>query len=249
MKTGSIISVVAILIATAIIIFLLWPSPQAVRPNVLWITMDSFRADHLGCIDPRGARTPVLDELAEEGALFTQCVAQAPFTHISVPSMITATYPYLLNIRQLGLDLDSAHVTLAEALAREGYLTYGILEEWPESYYQGFEKLRQGPSGTQQKTQWCLQALDEPDDRPFFIWLYYWDPHAPYTPPVEHMRTYEKDYTLMDGIRAYERDLRDATGLYGGSILLLGRINRGLITLTPEERDHLINLYDAEIRV
>jgi arylsulfatase A-like enzyme len=161
--------------------------------------------------------------------------------------MITAAYPYRLNIRQLGLDLDSARVTLAEALAGEGYLTCGILEDWPPSYYQGFERLHQGPSGTRQKTRWCLQMLDERDDRPFFIWLYYWDPHAPYTPPREHMRVYEKDYVLVDGIRPYGQDLRDATGLYGGSTLLLGRVNRGLITLTPEEREHLIHLYDAEI--
>ena len=85
------------------------------------------------------------------------------------------------------------------------------------------------------------------DDRPFFIWLYYWDPHAPYTPPEEHMRKYEEDYILLNGIRPYRQDLRDATGLYGGSILLLGRINRGLITLTADEREHLIRLYDAEI--
>jgi arylsulfatase A-like enzyme len=247
MKRIAIISVAVLLAAAAAIVFLRRTAPPAARPNVLWITMDSFRADHLGCVSPGGARTPVLDELAAEGALFTQCVAQAPYTHISVPSMITAIYPYLLGIRQLGLDLDSAHVTLAEVLAKEGYFTCGILEDWPPSYYQGFEKLHRGPSGTRQKTQGCLQTLDELDDRPFFIWLYYWDPHAPYTPPEEHMRMYDKDYTLLGGIRSYGQDLRDATGLYGGSILLLGRINRGLITLTPEEQAHLIRLYDAEI--
>ncbi len=250
MKTGSIISAAAVLAAAAVVILLLWPSPETVRlnrPNVLWITMDSFRADHLGCAGPQGAHTPVLDDLAAEGTAFTQCMAQAPYTHISVPSMITATYPFLLDIRQLGLDLDSSRVTLAEALAEEGYFTCGILEDWPPSYYQGFEKLKQGHSGTLQKTQWCLQTLDELDSRPFFIWLYYWDPHAPYTPPPEHMKTYEKDYALLNGIRPYGQDLRDATGFYGGSILLLGRVNRGLIALTPEERRHLIHLYDAEI--
>ena len=123
MKRTAIIIIVILLAAAAAIVLLRPTSPPAVRPNVLWITMDSFRADHLGCASPGGARTPVLDELAGEGVLFTQCVAQAPYTHISVPSMITAAYPYLLDIRQLGLDLDSAHVTLAEALAEEGYFT------------------------------------------------------------------------------------------------------------------------------
>ena len=247
MKKTIIISAAILLAVAAVVILLLRPSSRRDRPNVLWITMDSFRADHLGCASAHGAHTPVLDDLAAEGVHFTQCVAQAPYTHISVPSMITATYPYLLDIRQLGLDLDSAHVTLAEALAEEGYFTCGILEDWPPSYYQGFEKLHQGPSGTRRKTEACLQTLESLDDRPFFIWLYYWDPHAPYTPPEEHMRVYEQDYSLMDGSRPYGQDLRDITGLYGGSILLLGRVNRGLITLTPEEREHLIRLYDAEI--
>ena len=247
MKRAVILSVIVLLAAAAVIVLVMRPVPPRERPNVLWITMDSFRADHLGCASDHGAQTPVLDELAAEGALFTQCVAQAPYTQISVPSMITSIYPFLLNIRQLGIDLDSTTVTLAEALSEEGYFTYGILEEWPPSYYQGFEKLHQGPSDTKRKTQWCLQAFDERGDRPFFIWLYYWDPHAPYTPPEEHMRAYEKDYRLLDGIRPYGQDLRDATGLYGGSVLLLGRVNLGLINLTPEERQHLIHLYDAEI--
>jgi arylsulfatase A-like enzyme len=64
---------------------------------------------------------------------------------------------------------------------------------------------------------------------------------------VEFMRKYEPDYTLVDGLRPYRPNLRDATGLYGGSILLLGRLNQGKIVLTPDERDHLISLYDAEI--
>jgi arylsulfatase A-like enzyme len=222
-------------------------SPSSTPPNVLWITMDSFRADHLGGTTDGAVHTPTLDALATEGVNFTQCVAQAPYTHISVPSMITATYPYLLNIRQLGLPLDSARVTLAEALAEENYFTYGILEKWPQSYYQGFEKLDQGNSSTLQKTKWCLKALDEMDGRPFFIWLYYWDPHAPYTPPVEHMKIYEPDYELLEGFRPYGKDLKDASGLYGGSIILLGRVNRNLITLTTDQREHLINLYRGEI--
>jgi arylsulfatase len=226
-------------------------SGEMKRPNILWITMDSFRADHLGRVAARETgrtvHTPTLDALCDESALFTQCIAQAPYTHLSVPSMITANYPFALNIRRLGVDLDSSHTTLAETLAGEGYFTYGILEKWPPGFYQGFEKLEPGNSSTLQKTEWCLQALDELDGRPFFIWLYYWDPHAPYTPPGEQMKLYEPEYELLEGFRSYGRDLRDATGHYGGAILVLGRINRGLITLSPDEREHLVNLYDGEI--
>jgi arylsulfatase A-like enzyme len=61
------------------------------------------------------------------------------------------------------------------------------------------------------------------------------------------MRWHEPDYQLVDGFRSYGQNLRDATGLYGGSIPLLSRINQGRIVPTSQERDHLRHLYSAEI--
>ncbi|MFC1683432.1 sulfatase-like hydrolase/transferase [Candidatus Zixiibacteriota bacterium] len=55
--------------------------------------MDSLRPDHLGCYGYSRAQTPHIDALAGEGILFADCIAQAPYTHISVPSMITGKYP------------------------------------------------------------------------------------------------------------------------------------------------------------
>ena len=242
------------LLMAAAFLSLTCSQPRATRPNVLWITMDSFRADHLGCAGHSRAHTPTLDALASEGALFTENIAQSTYTRVSVPSMITGKYPFFAGIRMIVPDLDSAHVTLAEALAAEGYFTYGLLQYWRPGFFQGFETMGQKSESTAEKTAWCLETLDQLDDRPFFIWLYYWDPHAPYAPPVEHMRRYESDYTWDEEAsyakpraNAGNEQLRDASGHYAGSLIFLLEVNRGHITPTEAERDHLINLYDAEI--
>jgi len=105
------------------------------RPNVLWITMDSLRADHLGCYGYQRAHTPHIDALAREGVRFQQCVSQASYTRISVPSMITGKYPFFLNMRMLHGDLDTAHVTVVEAMTAAGYFTCAIAEPWPAGFY------------------------------------------------------------------------------------------------------------------
>jgi arylsulfatase A-like enzyme len=227
---------------------------QRPKPNVLFITMDSLRWDHLGCYGYQRAKTPNIDHLAEQGVLFVEAISQAPYTHISVPSIITGKYPLFTGVRSAGVELDSSHATLAELLNKEGYLTCIIPMKWKKGLTQGFEILKPGGRSTIEKTQFCLEALGQLDDRPFFIWLYYWDPHLPYHPPVNFIRDYEPDYTRevdkperRPSPAEKDEDLRDETGLYAGTTNVLTRVNQGKIALTRAERDHLINLYDAEI--
>jgi arylsulfatase A-like enzyme len=224
------------------------------RPNVLWITMDSLRADHLGCAGYERARTPNIDALAGEGTLFAQAIAQASYTHISVPSMITGKVPAFAGVRTPAAHLDSSQATLAEVLREEEYLTCGIVMRWNESFNQGFEWLHPASRCTRERTRLCLEALNRLDGHPFFIWLYYWDPHLPYDPPEEFMRIYEPQYSREEGKwegrpkpTLKNEELRDATGFYGGTVLVLNRVNEGRIVLTAMERQHLVNLYDAEI--
>jgi arylsulfatase A-like enzyme len=243
------------LLVLAVLAFLLLTRPQPRGPNILWITIDSLRADHLGCTGYAQARTPNIDALAEAGALFTQCVSQASYTNMSVPSMLTGKYPFFTGVRTIVPDLDSAQVTLAEILSASGYFSCAIPEPWLLGFFQGFERWQQISSDTRQKTRWCLQTLDGLDRRPFFIWLYYWDPHAPYHPPEMFMRAYEADYTAgvsqarlqgPPGL-ADDDDLKDATGHYSGMVETLVRINQGQIVPSRADREHLVRLYDAEV--
>jgi arylsulfatase A-like enzyme len=224
------------------------------RPNVLWITVDSLRPDHLGCYGYQPARTPAIDRLAEAGFLFQTCVAQAPYTHLSVPSMITGRYPRLAGVKTAGHNLAADHTTLAEILREAGYHTTATPMGWKEGFNQGFERLFPVTRSSQRKTRWCLQALAEEDERPFFIWLYYWDPHLPYEPPRQFMRLFEPDYEPGERTSRGrprrdipDEQLRDPSGHYAGRIEVLNRINEGRIGITAEERGHLINLYDAEV--
>ncbi len=224
------------------------------RPNVLWITVDSLRPDHLGCYGYGPAHTPAIDRLARAGFCFQACIAQAPYTHLSVPSMITGKYPRLAGIKAAGQDLGPHQITLAECLREAGYRTVAMPMAWKEGINQGFERLYPASRSSTQKTQWCLQALADEDDRPFFIWLYYWDPHLPYEPPREFMRLYEPAYlpgeTTARGRPRRDmddRELRDPSGHYAGRIEVLNRINEGRIEVTGGDRDHLVNLYDAEV--
>lgn len=155
---------------------------RAPQPNVLWITMDSLRPDHLGCSGCGRAQTPNIDAPAHQGALFTQCISQSNYTHISVLSMITGKYPFFLGARMIPTDLDSSHLTLAEALTAQGYFACALAEPWPAGFFQGLKEWNKISHLTIQKTHRCPEAVEGLVGHPFFIWLCYWDPHAPYTP-------------------------------------------------------------------
>ena len=206
--------------------------------------MDSLRADHLGCYGYARAHTPHIDALAAEGARFTQCVSQASYTRISVPSMITGKYPFFLNMRMLHGDLDTAHVTVAEAMAAGGYFTCAIAEPWPTGFFQGIEVVDFQHRETTRKTQRCLQILKDLDERPFFIWLYYWDPHAPYQPPEQYLELIDR---AADGPSDFPPEERRLPAVRGSNLLLLAQLNRGTIKLTEAQRSEMVRLYDGEI--
>ena len=242
-----------LLLAIAMGTTLLIGCSQHPRPNVLFITMDSLRHDHLGCTGYRRAHTPNIDALAKDGMVFMEAIAQGTYTTVSVPSIISGQYPFFNGIRTFRGELDSAHTTLAEILSADGYSTFVTSQRWSKSFYQGFDKFGVSSLSTTKRTESTIQAFQEHKDDKFFIWLYYWDPHAPYTPPEEFMRLYEPDYTevhlreQMTSVERNTRGVRDHTGHYNGSIATLLKLNTGKIQLSALDREHLLNLYDAEI--
>jgi arylsulfatase A-like enzyme len=235
-------------------VFILVRTQRIGRPNVLWITMDSMRADHLGCAGYERAITPHIDDLARQGALFAQCISQSNYTNISVPSMITGKYPALVDVRTPLHNLNDLYITVAEILSQEGYATSAIVPDWPSGINQGFENVHTLASDTAIRTKTCMDILDALDDRPFFIWLYYWDPHAPYQPPGQFATLFEPADTLPLSGQAElpAQDLerwRLAVNLRQGVELMttLVKINEGRLIPEPGYGQHLINLYDGEI--
>jgi arylsulfatase len=220
------------------------------QPNVLLITLDSLRHDHLGCSGYERAHTPNIDALAQDGVVFREALAQGTYTRISVPSLITGKLPFFVGIRTFRGNLDSSHTTVAEVLSADGYATLATNRMWSQSFYQGFDETGGSNEQTMWRTARAIQGLEEYRNRNFFIWLYYWDPHAPYTPPEEFMRLFEPDYSRFSARERAARkkgDLRDATGHFDGSIATLLKMGSGEIKPTSLDKQHLIDLYNAEI--
>lgn len=109
--------------------------PGSRPPNVVLVTMDTTRADHLGCYGDHHAQTPNLDRLARESVLFSQAIAQASVTPVSHASILTGLEPYHHGLRVLhgtrANRLADDKVTLAEVLRRAGYRTGAFVSAFP----------------------------------------------------------------------------------------------------------------------
>jgi arylsulfatase A-like enzyme/Tfp pilus assembly protein PilF len=102
----------------------LWGRQGIEKPNVILISLDTTRADRLGCYGYANARTPAIDDLARRGVLFSQAASPAPLTLPAHSSMMTGFYPTYHGVRLNGTTaLSQQHVTLAEALSSSGYRT------------------------------------------------------------------------------------------------------------------------------
>ncbi len=193
---------------------------QAKHPrNVLLITMDTTRADYLGCFGGTTAQTPNIDRLARAGVIFNRCTACAPLTLPSHSSIMTGLYPYVHGARQNGTGrLPDANLTLAESLKAAGFATqatvaafvlntqFGIAQGF-DVYHDVTPATATNPLNAERKgNEVCddaLQMLQGLSTGPrFFLWVHFYDPHAPYesarVPDVNSPRAYADEITFMD---------------------------------------------------
>lgn len=178
------------------------PPPPPPRPNIVFILVDTLRADRLGCYgDPRRL-APLIDSLAAEGMLFERPIAPAPWTLPSVGSYMTGVYPSVHQVNHSRYDphaeptaekvirqLPEELITLAEALQAQGYQAAAFSANpfirAKNGFGQGFEHFDDeftsnttpGSKINQQALAWLEQRTDP---RPLFLYLHYMDVHAPY---------------------------------------------------------------------
>ena len=170
-------------------------------PNLVLITLDTTRADAVGAYGG-AALTPVLDGLAAAGTRWTGAVAPAPLTLPSHATLLTGLDPPEHGVRSNGGEvLPSGIPTLAEMLASRGYSTAAFVGsrvlDRRFGLGRGFALFdddmlaeRVGEYGYPERpadavTDAALAWLEgQPQDRPFFLWVHYYDPHAPYRPPA-----------------------------------------------------------------
>lgn len=178
--------------------------------NVLLVTLDTVRADALGCYGDPKARTPVLDRLARTGVRFERALAPAPITLPSHSTLMTGLDPLTHNVRNNGtFRLASEHLTLAERLAAHGYATAAVvsaivldarfgLDQGFASYddelhldsgapREGMFRERRANKVTDRAREWLAAHERTAPSQPFFFWAHYFDAHYPYEAPAQFL--------------------------------------------------------------
>jgi choline-sulfatase len=170
------------------------------HPSLVLVTLDTVRADHLGCYGDRQAVTPWLDRLAGEGARFANVSSAVPLTLPSHTSLLTGLLPPHHGLRNNGAGgLRPGTATLATLLAGAGYRTGAFIGAFVLDHRfglnQGFEvyddEIERDPNADfaleaerpgREVVDRALAWLEKDDGRPFFLWVHLYDAHAPYTP-------------------------------------------------------------------
>ncbi|MHC4773857.1 MAG: sulfatase, partial [Planctomycetota bacterium] len=253
--------------------------PGAARgKNLLLITLDTLRADRLGCYGYDLAETPVIDRLADEGVRFAHAVSAVPMTLPAHCTIMTGLYPPTHGVRDNGLfRLAGEHATLAELLQQHDYETAAFLAAFVlDARYgldQGFNHydddltLRHrlptptAPHNPQRPADAVVDAalawLNAHDageaDRPYFLWVHLFDPHLPYTPPEPFRSRYaDRPY---DGEVAF---VDEQVGRLIATVEALGLADRTVTVLVGDhgeglgdhgEDTHRHLVYESTMRV
>jgi choline-sulfatase len=211
------------------------PSPPTAAPqnppDVYLITIDTLRADHVGCYGYKQVETPALDALAADGIRFTQAFTHSPITNTSHITILTGLLPSVHGVTDFGVPLSPQHITAAELLKKQGYQTAAFIGavildrntlapglDRGFDFYDNFPKSdSQDPASNKDaknKAHWGrverrgMEVVDHAETwfaqhptGPHFVWVHLYDPHDPYEPPPPFSEKY-KDH-LYDGEIAY----------------------------------------------
>jgi arylsulfatase A-like enzyme len=169
------------------------------RPNVLLITIDTLRADYLGCYGSPDVATPNIDRLAGEGVQFMRATAPSQCTNPAHASIMTGLYLAEHGVYDNATPLADEAVTLAELLQGQGYQTIAAvsarhLNPQNSNFGQGFDTfLRCGATELTagQRNLQLFRAIRSAAGRPFFTWVHYFDPHGAYDPPAPFDTMYQ----------------------------------------------------------
>jgi arylsulfatase A-like enzyme/cytochrome c-type biogenesis protein CcmH/NrfG len=177
--------------------------------NVVLITIDTLRADHVGCYGYKQIKTPNIDGLAADGVRFESAFAVVPVTLPSHSSMLTGTYPMLSGMHDFsGNKLSPLQPTLASVLKQAGYQTGAVigaavldsrfgLNQGFDFYYDHFDFSRLDEANLDEMERpgnvvadVALDWLAKNSQKKFFLWMHLYDPHFPYHPPEPYSHEY-----------------------------------------------------------
>jgi len=228
--------------------FSFWHNPVLYQKNnnghnVILISIDTLRADHLGCYGYKRDTSPAIDDLAEDSALFLNTYSSSPWTLPSHVSLLTSLHCMNHRVHYEDEKMDSSLVTLADLLRQKGFycsaFTGGGFVNAAYGFSKGFDSYGQSSRGIHQidGAEWICQSvldwIDNHKDRDFFLFIHTYQPHNPFScpPPFNTM-------FLDDAAEWREIDLLTYIGGKEGIFK----------NLSERERENTISLYDAEIR-
>ena len=244
------------------------------RANILIITVDTLRADRVGCYGYAGGLTPNVDALAKDGIVFERGVAQVPLTWPSHAAIFTGTYPFHNGVQDFtGQPLSERFRTLAESLKSNGYATGAVVSSFVldrswglargfDSYddaFAGQEFLQRNLGLVERRAEESVNHavgwLESHSSQPFFLWLHLYDPHSPYNPPEPFRSRFATQ--LYEGEIAYADSqlgrlfawLKQAPNNLYDNTLIVFLSDHGESLGEHGEKEHGLFLYDSTVRV
>jgi arylsulfatase A-like enzyme/Flp pilus assembly protein TadD len=244
-------------------------------PNIIFITVDTLRADHLRCYGDDQVRTPNIDSLAADGIRFTTVITPVPLTLPSHCSIMTGTYPMFHGVRDnVGYRLDPSVETLAQILKGYGYVTGAFVGAYVldrsfglgtgfDFYYDHFES-KTDPGGIINMAQQlkrpgkevvnqALSWISRVSGHPYFVWVHFYDAHDPYAPPPPFKseyaaRPYDGEIAYVDQQVGRLVAFLKEKGLYGKTLVVLTS-DHGESLGEHREIRHGYFVYDATLLV
>lgn len=242
------------------------------QPNVVVITIDTLRADHLGCYGYKQIRTPNIDALAAESFRFERAYTPVPVTLPAHTAIFTGTYPTLSGMHDFsGNKLNPNQPTLASVLKQQGYTTGAVigsavldsrfgLNQGFDFYYDHFDFNRLQESNLEEMERpgnvvadVALDWLGKNARSKFFLWMHLYDPHYPYRPPAPYSeqykdRPYDGEIAFADAQVGRLIAFLKAKGLYGNTLIVLTG-DHGESLGEHGEKTHGFFIYNATLHV
>jgi len=241
-------------------------------PNVLVITIDTLRADHLGCYGYKNIHTPNIDALAADGVRFEHAYTPVPITLPSHTVIFTGTYPTASGIHDFSANrLGAQSVTMASVLKEKGFTTGAVvasavldsrfgLNRGFDFYYDHFDFNRLEEANLDEMERpanivadLALDWLAHHSNQRFFFWMHLYDPHYPYNPPAPFSTEYQShpydgEIAFADSQVGRVVDFLKAKGLYEKTLIVLsGDHGEGLGE--HGEKTHGFFIYDSTLHV
>jgi len=229
-------------------------------PNIVLLSVDTLRADHLGCYGYEHNTSPAIDRFAREGLVFEDCTCEVPLTNPSFGAMLSSLYPRMTGTTRNGLKMPDAVPLIAELFKNAGYHTGCVQSNWTlkaklsaldrgfDFYDDDFHEKRWGIIKPERYaddvTDRAIALLEKhTPDKPFFFWIHYSDPHAPYR--------FHKDFNPQNK-RTFWRDNEDKVKIkYDSEIAYTDAHIARLLKALPAENtvvlftaDHGESLYE-----